>query len=758
MQDALQNAVRLHQAGQIGEALRLYGDIVRRDPANVQALYYMGIALQGLGRTEEALSSLDAALEANANFAPARGARGAILSQAGRHAEALAEYDLALRLDPKSASVWSNRGGSLLELSRFDEALAAFDRALAIDPQFSDAARNRGVVMMAQQRYGEAIYEFDRVLAINPSSADAYVSRGVAQSSLGRQEEAITSFDRALALQPMRDDIFFLKGNSLLAMGRSADAQRQFERVLAIAPSHVDALVNRGVALSQLGRTTEAIGTYDTALRLAPGHIGAHYNRGNALTLLRRFEEAARDCEIVLAANPDFDYARGVLVWSKLQCCDWKGLAEHRKAIDVGLRAGKRVLNPQQNAAICTSDEDQLRCAKLWVSDQIGTHHAPLWRGEAYHHNRIRVGYISADFHEHATAYLMAGLFERHNRSQFEIFAFSSGQDDSSAMRARLVRAIENFKDVRKLTDADLAHAIRAAEIDILVDLKGYTEGGRLLPFAQRSAPIQVSYLGYPGTTGADYMDYVLADRVVIPPEQTRFYSEKIVFLPYSYQCNDDNRAIGPIPARRDAGLPDSGFVFCCFNANYKILPETFDHWCRILKASPGSILWLLEVSELAKRNLRAEAEARGVSPNRLYFAPRTDLPAHLARLSLADLFLDTLPCNAHTTASDALWAGVPVLTLKGQSFAGRVAASLLNAIGLPGMVTENENAFENRAVELARNPDMILQLKQHLQARRQDSPLFKTARFTRDLETAYRKMYEIHQGGHKPEAISIAP
>ena len=758
MPDMLQNAIRLHQAGQLSEALRLYADIVRREPANAQAQHYMGIAHMQRGAFDDALAALEAAARADPSFAPARATRAVAFSQMGRHEEALHEYDHALRLDSRSASVWSNRGGSLLELRRFDEALACFDRALAIDPRFADAVRNRGTAMLALRQFQDAITAYDHALALDPKSTDAHMQRGAALAELNRQQEAVVSYDRALALQPGRADIFLLRGNALLALGRYANAIQDFDRVLAATPQHVDALVNRGIALSQMNHWSDSVASFDAALALDPGHIPAHYNRGNTLTLLRRFEEAARDCAIVLAADPEFEYARGVLVWSKLQSCDWNDLATHRRKISEGLAAGKNVLNPQQNAAICESDEEQMRCASLWVRRQVQPSLGPLWRGERYAHDRIRVGYVSADFHAHATAHLMAGGFDHHDRAQFEIFAFSSGPDDGSDIRKRMQGAIEHFEEVRLASDEALARRIRDVEIDILIDLKGYTEGGRIVPFAMRAAPVQISYLGYPGTTGAEYMDYVIADRTVIPPEQHRFYTEKIVTLPHSYQCNDNKRAIGPAPSRHDAGLPEDGFVFCCFNANYKILPETFDLWMRILAATPGSVLWLLEASDTAVRNLRREAEARGVDGNRLLFAPRTELSAHLARLSLADLFLDTLPYNAHTTASDALWAGVPVLSLRGTSFAGRVAASLLNAVGLPEMVTKSEAGFELRACALARTPEVLTALKQKLAHDRTTQPLFDTPRFTRYLETAYKMMWERAQSGHSPDSFTVAP
>ena len=370
---------------------------------------------------------------------------------------------------------------------------------------------------------------------------------------------------------------------------------------------------------------------------------------------------------------------------------------------------------------------------------------------------KIRVGYYSADFHEHATAYLMAELFERHDRSQFEWFGFSYGPVSHDPMRARLRKSFDQFLDVRDRSDSDVAALSRQLGIDIAVDLKGFTRDNRLGIFAQRCAPVQVSYLGYPGTTGADYMDYVIGDKTVLPPSLYPHFTEKPVLLPHSYQVNDSQRRISDrVFTREEVGLPAQGFVFCCFNNNYKILPATFDSWMRVLQAVPGSVLWLFEDNAGAARRLKEQAQRRGVDPARLVFAPRLPLDEHLARHRLADLFLDTLPCNAHTTTSDALWAGLPVLTQLGNAFAGRVAASLLRAVGLPELVTTTPAEYEARAIELANDADQLQALRQRLQANRASSPLFNATLFARHIEAAYLAMDERQLQGLPPQAIEI--
>jgi predicted O-linked N-acetylglucosamine transferase (SPINDLY family) len=393
----------------------------------------------------------------------------------------------------------------------------------------------------------------------------------------------------------------------------------------------------------------------------------------------------------------------------------------------------------------------------LWVSKQYPVRPKPLWKAEHYRHERIRIAYVSADFHQHATSYLTAGMFECHDKSRFEITAISIGPDDNSEIRQRLKDSFDYFIDVTALSEDQIASRIRDSEIDIVVDLKGFTQDARTGVFAHRPAPIQVNYLGYPGTLGAKYIDYIIADRNVIPEDQQKFYSEKIVYMPNSYQVNDTKRLTADVIfTRPELGLPPTGFVFCCFNNNYKITPHVFDCWMRVLKQVEGGVLWLLEANAKAAGNLRREAAARGVNAERLIFARKRPLSEHLARYRLADLFLDTLPCNAHTTASDALWAGLPVLTCSGETFASRVAASLLHAIHLPQLATTTLEDYESLAIELAKHPNKLKEIKQKLADNRLTTPLFDTKLFTKHIEAAYTAMYERYRAGLAPDHIIV--
>jgi protein O-GlcNAc transferase len=538
--------------------------------------------------------------------------------------------------------------------------------------------------------------------------------------------------------------------------GEFEAAEQLIGEALKLDPNSPELWSNRGTAQVAAKRQEAALASFTKALQLAPDFLGAVANRAHVLFELQRYAEAIPDYKKLLARDPGHAYSAGNLIFCKLQCCDWASFDQDRKAILARLRAGQRVVPPVLSAALLESPSDQLIAAQMIARDKFPTVPS-LWRGEPYRHERIRVAYVSADFHAHATAVLMAGVFEHHDRAKFEAFAISFGRDDGSPLRGRLKQGAKRFIDVRGQSDADIARLMRGLEIDIAVDLKGYTSEARPTVFSCRPAPVQVSYLGFPGTMGAPFMDYLIADPIVVPEAHKPFYSEQIVWLPDTYQANDRTREMSDAPIdRASAGLPPSGFVFCCFNNSYKIQPPVFDVWMRLLKRVEGSVLWLLADNEAATNNLKLEALARGIDPERLVFAPRCPLPEHLARHRLADLFLDTLPYNAHTTASDALWMGLPVVTCKGTTFAGRVAASVLHAAGFPELATESLEDYDALALRLAGDPDALANLRSRLAATRATMKLFDAARFTRNLEAAYVTMQEHRRRGLPPKGFAV--
>ena len=535
------------------------------------------------------------------------------------------------------------------------------------------------------------------------------------------------------------------------------DAERVMARAIELDPTAVDALFLRGAALQKLHRHAEAAGCFDRALALNPRFAEALLNRAASLYRLRRYEEAGDDYSRLIEIDPDYPFARGNRLFCRLQTCDWRLHAEESTAIAQAMRAGRRVVAPFDAKALFLTAEDELTCARIWAADQHPGP-SPVHAAPRRSRSAIRVAYVSADFREGPLASLMPGVFERHDQRTIETIGVSLGADDGSTARQRFERAFGQFIDVSAKSDDEIVSLLRQMEIDIAVDLMGYTEGGRPGIFKQRPAPIQVNYLGYPGTAGADWLDYLIADPVVAPDGEQRFYTEKLVYLPDSYLPRDASCRPGVVrPTRADEGLPERGFVFACFNNTYKFNPIMFDVWMRLLCAVEGSVLWLPTSNPAAMRNLTREAVARGVAPERIVFAPFRKAPEHhLARLQLADLFLDTLPYNAHTTASDALWAGVPLLTCLGKTFAGRVAASLLRSLDLPGLITETLADYEAAALRLAADSDALGALRQTLERHRIARPTFDEARFARHLESAYRSMWELFQRDEAPESFTV--
>ncbi len=725
---------------------------------SIRGLFEQGVALQRQGQIDAARLRYQQVLQKQPRNLDALLLLG-LIEQEGDPARAVELFRQAVKVDPGSTQALLNLGNALSQDGAYEEALTAYDRALALKPGFLEAMNNRASTLRRLGRLDDALAVYDRVLGLSPAIADAHYNRGNVLRELKRFDEALASYQRALAINPNDAEALNNRGVTLHCLRRFDEALTNYEDALSIRPGYVQALSNRGNTLVELGRFDEALASYAGALALAPGFAEALNNRAATLSTLHRHDEAADDFARLLAIAPEYPYAPGNLMRSRLHCCDWRDHASTIDAIVAAVRAGRRASVPFSFLAIADAPAEQLQCARLFAAEQAPGDpvREPLCAGERYHHERIRVAYLSADFCEHATAYLMAELFETHDRTRFETFAYSFGADDASAMRKRLERAFDHFVDVRANSDREVAEMLRAAEIDIAVDLKGYTQGSRAGILVHRPAPVQVNYLGYPGTMGADHIDYLIADARVIPPGQEGLFSEQVVRLPATYQVNDSKRAIAArTPSRVELGLPASGFVFCSFNNCYKITPPVFDVWMRLLDRVPGSVLWLLADSAVAMRNLGREAEKRGIAPGRLVFAPRMALADHLARQRAADLFLDTLPVNAHTTASDALWAGLPVLTCMGRAFAGRVAGGLLHAIGLPELITRYLVEYEALALRLATTPDLLADIRKRLERNRLSQPLFDAARYRRHLESAYITMWERHRRGETPAGFDV--
>ena len=651
------------------------------------------------------------------------------------------------------------RGIELHRQDKLPEARAIYLSVLKAAPRNFDAMNLLGAIDVQVGEHEAAVDKISRALKVNPNSASAHSNLGQALMNLRRYDEALEALLKAAELDPNHVNAHQNRGDLLVTMYRYMDAVEAYQTVVKLSPGHIKAWCNMGLAYVGRQQLNEAVECFNKAIAIDPKFAKALNNRGQALRILGRYEEAAQTFAAVLYCEPGYAYVPGYLFNSQLYCCNWSAYDDNRAVIAAELMAGRAADNPMQFLSVSDSPAEQLVCAKAYTAKRHPPLEPALWQGEIYHHARVRVAYLSADFNNHATAYLMAELFEIHDRSRFEIVAFSFGPNDASPIRRRLEEAFDHFVDVSGNTDIEVAKMIRKLEIDIAVDLKGYTRDCRTDILALRPAPVQVNFLGFPCTMGAPYIDYFIADRITVPEEHHAFFSEKIVYLPGTYQVNDTKRKIADeTPTRAQAGLPEEGFVFCCFNETYKLTPFVFDIWMRLLAQVEGSVLWLLDGNPVVAPNLRREAQARGISPERLIFAPRMPLANHLARYRLADLFLDTLPVNAHTTASDALWVGLPVLTCLGNAFVGRVAASLLNAVGLPELITTSLAQYEQLALELARAPERLQAMRQKLLTNQLDFPLFDLPRKRQHLETAYLEMHARTAKGVPPGPFEIVP
>jgi protein O-GlcNAc transferase len=726
-------------------------------PADIEARFIQGVALMNLQRFEEALACFDRVLAVRPDHVSALFNRGNMMAVQARYADALASYDKALALDPRLLPAIQNRGNALSKLGRHEEALDAHTKALAFVPGNLEAIIGRSISLRELGRYDEALAACDQALAIDHSHPAALISRGNVLLRLARAEEALACFERVLALRPDDVEGLYNRGIALDSIGRTADAVASYDHALAIAPGHAAAFYNRAMALYKLARYAESLASAERALAIAPTHIDALFLIGNALCRLQREQEAIACFEQVLASNSAPPYTAAALAYCCLLVCDWDKLEPVERLLDDAIAAGSAIISPFILIVLSLNAADVLACTRRFVDYTIPMEPKLPPAQPRARRDKIRIAYLSGDFRHHAVAHLVAELFERHDRTRFEVIGISFGPDDGSDIRARIVGALDQFHEVGALNDRDAAKLVQDLGVDIAIDLMGHTGNSRTGILSCRPAPIQVSYLGLLGTMGVDFIDYLLADKLVLPFDQQPFYMEKIVHLPDCFMVGDSRPAVSPhTPSRSEMGLPAQGFVFASFNTSYKFRRPIFAAWMRLLHAVEGSVLWLLALNESGAMNLRREAERHGIDPERLIFAPPIAYSEHLARQRLADLFLDTLPCNAGATAIAALREGLPVLTLLGEGFYGRQAASLLNAVGLPELVTGSLDEYQALAHRLAAEPALLESIRTKLARNRLTHPLFDTDRMRRHIEAAYTTMWEIAQRGESPRSFSV--
>ncbi len=698
---------------------------------------------------EKATKEIDCSAEAHYYY-------GKILLSKSLYKDAIDSLKIAINKAGYFFEALHELGTAYAFIEEHSTALDCYQKCYVLKKDSPQLNYNLAKIHEKLNQYTEAIKFYDDAIKLDSHYVDAWINKGNLLEELGEYQDAINHFDVAIGIKP-HYQIYFNKANVLFKLNLYEDAIKCYRQALEVKPNYLEAWTNKGLALQRSGCDTDALSCYEMAITLDNSSIEPLLNQAYLNVKLRNFENAIITFKKILSINKNENWVYGDLFHTELKICSWSEYKNKIIFIKKKENIELKKINPFNLLGLTDQQNLIKKNTELLIEEKFPSKNLQFPFLKNNNKNKIRIGYYSSDLYSHAVGYLVAEMFELHNKDKFEIVDFSFKPIKNDSVRERLKKSFDQFIEVINVSDKEIAKLSRTLDINISVDLMGHTGEARTGIFAYRAAPIQVNYLGYPGTMGASYMDYIIADPVLIPPEFQEFYTEKVVYLPHSYQANDRKREISDRKfSRAEVGLPEKGFVFCCFNNNYKILPETFDIWMRLLHTVDQSVLWLLEDNPTAAKNLRMEAGQRGIDPSRLVFAQRLPSAEHLARHALADLFIDTFPYNAHTTASDALWAGLPLITLQGESFASRVASSLLSAVGLPELITQTPEEYEALAIALAMDPQKLAFIKQKLVKNRLTTPLFDTPLFTKNLEAAYLKMYERYEDNLAPEHIYV--
>jgi len=666
-------------------------------------------------------------------------------------------YENILAVDKKNSDALFFLSVILIKFKNYKKAGDLLEQVVSIKPSFADAYNNLGICLEKLNDLDGAKKNYNLAIDNRPNFAEAYNNIGVVFQKLRNFDQAILQYKKAISYKNLYLDAYINLANLFKEIKQFEEAIKNYDLAINLNPNLAEVYNNKGNALKEIRKFEEAIKNYDLAINLSPNFAEAYFNAATALQDIKNFEKAVLYFEKALLLDKEIPFCKGYLLHAKMLCCNWSGLNELYKEIYNDVEKNRFSATPFGYQAICDDESNLQKCAQLYSSKRFPEIKNNLFSKKISKNKKIKIGYLCGEFREQATSILMTEVWEKHNKEDFEIIAFDSGWDDKSLRRNRIIKAFDKFIDISKVSDFDAAKLIYKEQIDILINLNGFFGTGRPVVFSYRPAGIQINYLGFPGTIGSKYIDYILCDKTVVPLESKKFYNEKIIYFPDSYQANDTKRNISDKKfLREELSLPKKSFVFCCFNNNYKITPNMFDVWARLLKKIDNSVLWLIEGNSEATENLKKEAKIRNIDASRLIFAKRMKLEDHLARHKNADLFLDTLPYNAHTTASDSLWAGLPVLTCLGKAFPGRVAASLLRSLDLPELITYSENEYVAKAEELALNPERLRVIKNKLDTNKFSQPLFNAELFCRSVESAFKIIFEKYSLGLEAEDISL--
>ena len=726
---------------------------------NFYAAYYNhAIVQKKMGNLKDAVSNYEKVIEIKPDYAEAHNNLGTLLMDLDKLDSSRKRYEKAIEIKPDFAEAYNNLGNLFKNLGKLEEAVVNFEKARNLNPNFAEAHFNHGTALIELGEITSAIKSFNEALSFRPDYAQAHNNLGNAYKQSGNLSAAIKSYEKAISNKDNYAEAQNNLGLAFMNLGILDSAAVHLKIALKIKPNYIFANNNYGSLLSQLGKFTESINYYQNALSVDPNFFEAYSNLGNSFKYLKRHDESLESYEKSYEINPEAKYSLGSIVHSKLHLSKWNHLNKQIKTLKNKILGNERVIVPFPLLAIIDDPELHKKAAQIYIDDKYPLNLDLPKIGLYPRHKKIRIGYFSPDFRVHPVANLTAELYETHDRSKFEVYAFSFGPDTGDEMNLRIKAGVDYFHDVQTMSHKEVASLSRSLELDIAIDLGGFTQDTRTEIFAMQAAPIQVNYLGYSSTMGADYMNYIIADKTLIPEDKKKHYSEKIVYLPDSFMVNDTKNKISKrVFTRQEVKLPEKGFVFSCFNHHYKITPSVFASWMKILSKVDGSVLWLSDGNTTGIENLKKEAKKNNIDESRLIIAPRLDLREdHLNRIKLADLFLDTLPYNAHATTSDALQVGLPVLTRIGASFASRVAASLISSVDMMELITESQEQYEELAIELATNTEKLKAIKDKLEVNLKNSPLYNTPLYTKQLEAAYLAMYERYQNELDPDHIYV--
>ena len=778
------------ELGQLNSMIEHLKKAVIIKPEEAEAHNRLGLGLEEIGEFNGAVVSFQKAVEINPNFSEAHNNLGNVLRELERLNEAVDSYKMALEINPDYPALHNNLGNTFIRMEQYDDAIKShqtallfnpgyyeslnnigiaffkqelmdkaikyFKKAIAIKPDFEETYNNIGSAFYQDQQFEEAIKHYEKAIDLNPNYYQAYNNLGNLYNNLSNLDQAIKCYENALDVNSNFPEAHNNLGNVFKELGRKKDALKSYKEAIKTNPEFSEAFNNLGTLYNDLKQSNNALESFQKAIEINPNFSEVYHNIGKLYYDLEQFDSALESFERALTIKNDLEYVLGSILNAKMTSCNWIDLISLQNNILNKVNNKEKVVDPFSIFGLIDDPALQKKASEIRAKNAFPKNNL-LPQIDLYpRHKKIRIGYCSADFREHPVAYLTAELYELHDRDHYEIHAFSYGPDTKDEMNLRIKAGVDHFHDVKSMSHEEVALLARSLEIDIAIDLGGFTSGARIDIFAMLAAPIQLGYLGFLGTMGAEYYDYLIADPVMIPKKNQKHFVEKIVYLP-NFQVTDSTELPPDIHlTRHDVGLPAEGFVFCCFNNTWKITPNTFDSWARILKQVEGSVLIVYADNSSAETNLIKEMILRKVDSSRLIFGDRLKRDKYLARYRVADLFLDTQPCNAGTTAVDALRMELPVLTMRGDSFVSREAASILTSMNLPELITNTPEEYESLAIELATNPDKLKVIKEKLKNNLSTAPLYNTKLFTKNLESAYTQMYERYQKGLEPDHIYV--